>query len=102
MLTHTLEHVTENGLPEKEYNKSLMDFDLYVCDYLEKSEQGITVLIETYAGERNYYCYGIKNYPITTMLSDLNRIYPMHKITIETRTDEQWKFLNDYRILYQW
>src|SRR5688572_31237885 len=54
---HLLDKVMPNGLPEKNYNNSLSDFDHYMCSLFENNTNAIIFLIETFGGKRNYYYY---------------------------------------------
>src|SRR5665213_701737 len=55
VVTHELSKVNSNGLPDASYNDGLLQFDSDIRTAFEKREVGQTVLIETFAGKRNYY-----------------------------------------------
>src|SRR5579872_4112198 len=57
LVSHALSQVTSNGLPEASYNDLLADFDQEVHTFIERGGDGLVVLVETFAGKRNYYAY---------------------------------------------
>lgn len=65
---HLLEKVKQNGLPNRVYNKSLADFDNYMCTLLDHTGNGIIFLIETFAGKRNYYYYTLPFFNIDPLI----------------------------------
>ena len=60
-VTQKLKEVKSNGLPEPDYNMSLIDFDGQMCKLFWENEDGLIFLIETYTGKRHCY-YFIANY----------------------------------------
>jgi len=56
-VTHELAQVRPDGLPSSDYNESLAELDAQIIEALEDQGLGITVVIETYNGQRSYYAY---------------------------------------------
>ena len=92
-----LEHTSNTGLPEKNYNKTLLDFDHYMCDLFNESNEGIIFLIETFAGKRNYYYYTKSSFDITSMLKKIMKQFKVVLTTWEM-SDGEWDFLEKYPI----
>ena len=97
-ITHKLEKVKQNGLPEQEYNRSLSDFDHHLCELFNKNKQGIIVLIETYGGERNYWYYIKLNTEYISNIDLVKHKYPQQSIEIWSKKDTDWGFLKTYPI----
>lgn len=93
---HHLSKVTGNGLPNKEYNETLIDFDEYVINSLELRNEGICVLVETFGGNRTYYMYAKDSTEIDKIEEDLKTKYPEHKVELEMKTDKDWSFIKRY------
>ncbi len=53
--------------PEPDYNDSLVDIDHDLVGAFEPSASGITVLVETFGGRRNYYIYVSADAPVEDM-----------------------------------
>jgi hypothetical protein len=49
-VTQKLKEVKSNGLPESDYNMSLIDFDGQMCKLFDEKGEGLIFLIETFAG----------------------------------------------------
>ena len=95
-LTHILKDVKKNGLPNNEYNRSLFEFDIFVSEVLEKENTGITVLIETFAGKRNYYMYSVGSVEITKLEEKIIDKFPEQEIVIDSKIDDKWAFIRAY------
>ena len=54
-VAHQLAQVRDDGLPQDEYNSALEDFDLALQAAIAGEGAGLVVLVETFAGRRNYY-----------------------------------------------
>jgi hypothetical protein len=95
-LTHILKDVNNNGLPNKEYNQSLFEFDTFVSEVLENKRNGVTVLIETFGGKRNYYMYSIEEIDTVKLKELILNNFPDQEILIESRLDLKWGFIRAY------
>ncbi len=97
-ITHKLEKVKQNGLPESDYNKSLFDFDEYVVTLFDQDNKGIIVLIETYGGERHYYFYLKPNTDYESYVNFIKTKFPLNAIETWCKSDKEWNFLKSYSI----
>ena len=94
---HLLDKATPNGLPENDYNKSLSDFDHFMCTLFDKTDDGIIFLIETFGGKRNYYYYTASQYDMTELIGRTMLDFNV-KLTVSKRADNDWGFLKTYPI----
>jgi hypothetical protein len=94
--------VRGDGLPVPDYNDTLEDFDSDVIDALERDEDGVVVLIETFAAKRTYYSYGNGRRPVADALEELRAKYPQHQMHAFERADEDWELLARYRARWAW
>ena len=53
----SFEKVRDDGLPEPEYNLSLIDFDEKMAKLFNPKTEGIVFLIETFGGKRGYFYF---------------------------------------------
>lgn len=100
-LTHTLEKVTNNGLPELEYFDTLIDFDGILVDLFELETEGITLLVETYCGKRNYWFY-LKDG--VDYLSKFNKLCDENfdkNLEYTIRKDNEWSFIEKYPLAFK-
>jgi hypothetical protein len=97
-ITHKLEKVNDNGLPEPEYNLTLSNFDGDMVELFDRNSQGIIILVETFGGERNYWYYVSSMFDYKINVDNIKRKYPSNKIEINFRPDLDWGFLNNYPI----
>ena len=95
-VTHSLSQTTDNGLPVSEYNNTLGDFDEFLIKYLENTDSGITVLVETFGGNRVYYMYSNKNFDVSKLKSLISQKYSQHKVEIDSNMDDKWSFIKQY------
>lgn len=95
-VTHYLSNVEANGLPEADYNASLIVFDDQLVGALEDTGAGITVLVETFGGERTYYMYSKSDFQPELLEQELNKTFPEHRIEISSKTDKEWSFIKRY------
>lgn len=102
VVTHQLPQVRDNGLPESEYNNSLEDFDLALQAAMEGEGAGLVVLIETFAGKRNYYGYVNDCESLRTRVDSLRQEFPQHGLTVKCRADSGWRFYERYRNDFPW
>jgi hypothetical protein len=96
IITHHLSNVKSNGVPVGEYNYSLADFDHYVVSYLKSRNQGQTVLVETFNGDRTYYCYAVDNFSLDGMKEDVTSKYSGHNLEWTEKKDADAKFIRKY------
>jgi Family of unknown function (DUF695) len=96
-IEHLLDKVSPNGLPEKNYNKSLASFDEYMCALIDKDTNGIIFLIETFAGKRNYYYYTLPHHDISKLIEKA-KIYFKVKLTTTVKEDNGWGFFKEYPV----
>ena len=96
-IEHLLDRVSSDGLPEKQYNSTLTEFDHDMCSLFDKSNDGIILLIETYSGKRNYYYYTKPDFTTDLLLEVLRQKF---KVDIESwaQDDTGWGFLDDYPV----
>jgi hypothetical protein len=95
-ITHNLAKVQASGLPDKAYNSSLEDFDVFLSRFIESDGHGVVVLIETFGGKRAYYFYIDGVLDISLAQQDLARKYPEHDIEWTSKPDAQWSFIKRY------
>lgn len=100
-VTHELEHVTDQGLPVSEYNRSLEDFDESVVRGLAWKKAGTTVLVETFDCLRNYYGYARTEAAIDSFSIEIATKYPQHKLEWFRKHDPKWSFFQRYSKEYR-
>jgi hypothetical protein len=101
-ITHKLDKVKDNGLPESDYNWSLMDFDGELVDIFDSENEGVIVLIETFGGERNYWYYIKSQVDYKSKIDRIQKKYVSNKIESHFQDDKDWGFLKKYPIkLYE-
>ncbi|MFT3934517.1 MAG: hypothetical protein QM726_12920 [Chitinophagaceae bacterium] len=96
-IEHHLKKVTNNGLPEKEYNLTLAGFDHYMCSIFNNSSDGLIFLIETFSGKRNYYYFTLPDFKMQFLIE---RAIKRFDVVLEswTQMDIGWGFLNAYPV----
>lgn len=99
-VSHRLAEVQENGLPDPEYNETLEELDVAIIEALESDGNGIIVLIETFAGYRNYYAYVSKT--AAGALRSLKKGFPEYALTLKQQADPEWKLYGAYRERFAW
>ena len=97
-ITHKLDKVKDNGLPESDYNLSLIDFDGDLTNLFDNDKEGIIILVETFGGERNYWYYIASTIDYKNKVEIIKKKYPANKIDINFRADLDWGFINKYPI----
>ena len=95
---HQLTTVSGSGLPGSNYNKALEDFDSYMCDKFINGKKGIILLIETFAGKRNYYYYTELNYNVNSQFKEVKEQFLVN-LTAWHKLDLDWGFLDKYPIV---
>jgi len=96
IVTHALAEVQSSGLPTPAYNVTLADLDHDVLTAFEKSEGGLTVLVETFGGKRTYYSYVSTKVDPKALESAIRSKHPGHHLTWESRKDSEWSFIRRY------
>jgi hypothetical protein len=99
VLTHTFSFRRLDGAPEPGYNEALAEFDTSVTRYFEPSGAGQIVLVETFAGKRNYYFY-VASFDPNAMLDDLRHRYPGCRLEAQCANDPTWGFIRRYSAEY--
>ena len=94
-ITHELEGVTSDGLPERAYNESLADLDHEIITAFDGGN-GTVVLVETFSGERNYYFYIAEGVDVSKTAAVIMRQYPNAKLSTFSKPDPAWNFLARY------
>jgi Family of unknown function (DUF695) len=69
---------------------------------MEGEGAGVVVLIETFAGKRNYYAYVNACATFRNRADSLRQEFQQHDLTVECRTDSSWKFYERYRKDFPW
>jgi hypothetical protein len=96
VVRHQLSKVSPNGLPEADYNESLFEFYESIRDLFEMSRHGITVLVETFAGKRNYYIYADSKKNVTEIVASLKNAFPQENLSWTIHSDPEWGFIAKY------
>lgn len=93
-LTHCLAEVASNGEPTSSYNDTLADLDYDLINVL--GDDGHTVLVETFAGRRNYYIY-VRSEAISELhKEEVSSKYPQHKFEWALSKDSSARFIKGY------
>jgi len=100
VITHTLETVKPNGLPEPDYNSSLLDFDQELIATVQESGFGLVVLVETFGGRRIYYFYVSPEFQIEQCKHDISVKYPQQQLEWSIHDDKDWNFIREYADKY--
>ena len=101
-LTHTLAKVRPDGLPEPDYNETLAGLDLRIIQALEESRRGLTVIVETFGGRRNYYAYLRSPEDAQQVFASLEHCHPEHALSLSHKTDAEWTLFEHYRQRFPW
>ena len=96
VIEHKLAVVKNNGLPESEYNLSLLPLDDALLTPFRDEAEGITALVETFAGRRTYYVYVGIGFDMQSIQSRISRIFPDEIISWEIKDDANWKVFDGY------
>ncbi len=100
-VTHTFDKVKPSGMPEADYNESLADFDHEMITAFVQSSSGLTILVETFGGRRNYYMYISASAPLEDVKKHFTSKYPQHQLNWDIRDDQGWKFIRRYSEEYK-
>ena len=101
-VTHQLDRVRGNGLPEADYNEGLFELDHSIITSLEADGSGVTVIVETLAGKRTYYAYVTSAAHAEAALEHLHGHFPEHQLSLTTRPDKAWGLYGEYKRLFPW
>ena len=96
VVTHEFSKVSPNGLPEPEYNDSLLSFDSDLRATLEAGQIGQTVLIETFGGKRKYYVYVAPEIHVDEKVASVSKRYPGERLSSSVHSDPEWGFIKRY------
>jgi hypothetical protein len=96
IVTHVFSKAKPNGVPEPDYNDSLMDFDCELRATLEEGAAGVSVLIETFGGRRMYYVYLSPSAPLENAKVRISEKYPEHALKWDLRQNPSWDFIRRY------
>jgi len=94
--THAFTKAASNGLPEEVYHRGLAELDLELITAFEAGSRGVSVLVETYAGERCYYFYVAANADVSGVISAIGLRHPQERLSSSTRPDPSWQFIERY------
>lgn len=95
-VTQKLKEVKSNGLPESDYNMSLIDFDGQMCKLFDGKDEGLIFLIETFAGKRHYYYFVSDSSDYEKRIQKIKGDNPDIEIEIYSYADKDWGFLKKY------
>lgn len=101
VVKHYLEKVKSSGLPEADYNDSLVDFDHELIGQFEQDATGVPVLVETFAGKRNYYFYVSSGAAVERARDRIDKKYSILKLEWIEKNDQDWSFIRRYSDEYQ-
>jgi hypothetical protein len=93
-VTQKLKEVNSNGLPESDYNMSLIDFDGQMCDLFKGTNDGLIFLIETFGGERSYYYFISDSVDYDKKIEGLKN--EDIELEVKSYADKDWGFLKEY------
>ncbi len=101
-VTHKLAQVRPDGLPSSDYNESLAEFDAQIIEALEEQALGITVVIETYNGQRSYYAYVVSVAHAKRAFDTVSSSFPQHTLAFHPGVDAEWGLYTEYRERFRW
>ena len=96
IITHTFAMRLANGLPDPDYNDTLVDFDLTLIDAMKDDGVGSPVLIETFGGKRIYYYYVTDEVAAQIRFWAIRRRFTEEELAFECRPDPEWGFIHSY------
>lgn len=101
VLTHKLKHVRDNGLPEGDYNDSLITLSSCVTAPFDDETRGLIAVIETFAGKRTYYIYLAPSFDANAFVQDVKGRCPGEEFAGKVHEDPTWKFFHGYAREFQ-
>ena len=96
VLTHKLKHVRENGLPDGDYNDSLIMLSSCVTSPFDDETRGLIAVIETFAGKRTYYIYLAPSFDADAFVRGIKDRFPDEEFAAKVHEDPAWKFFHGY------
>ena len=96
VVTHEFTKRKPNGLPEPDYNDSLIEMDMELVRAFDVDRMGVPALVETFGGKRHYYFYVTADTDVPTIISAVARRYPAERLSWTVRPDPQWGFIEKY------
>ena len=88
--------MSSDGLPDKEYNEGLADFDDDIISFAENNNFGLIVLVETFSGNRSYYMYVIDDFSLSAFGDYIDKQYPDQQVKLDERRDKDASFIQRY------
>jgi hypothetical protein len=96
VITHVLEELRPDGLPEAEYEETLALLDNALVSYPAEKGLGKAVLVETFQGRRNYYWYTAATPPLEQVRDALLDAHPGHELEFHEKPDADGSVLRAY------
>lgn len=96
IVTHEFTKRKPNGLPEPEYNESVLQMDMELVKAFDVDATGVPVLVETFGGNRHYYFYVTEGTDVPAIIAAVAQRYPSERLSWTVRSDPQWGFLEKY------
>ncbi|WP_331979671.1 DUF695 domain-containing protein [Ohtaekwangia sp.] len=97
-VTQKLRVVKSNGLPESDYNMSLIDFDGQMCNLFKETNDGLIFLIETFGGERSYYYFISDSVDHDGLIQEIRNKNKDIELETHLYSDNGWGFIKYYPI----
>jgi hypothetical protein len=95
-ITLKLDKSNSNGLPEDNYNLSLMEFDTTLVNKMEEYNMSFPIIIETFAGKRNFYFFTDSDSALISKFDLIKSKYPTYSLSINVTN----KTYNDFKQSY--
>lgn len=95
VIQQLFETVVAGGLPEPDYNDTLLEFDRELCSLFKNRSNGLIFLIETFGGKRNYYFYTAPNFEIIPLVEEIATRHHV-QLNVTVREDVEMNFVDDY------
>ena len=96
VIKHTFTKRFPDGRPEPDYNETLGELDHEVLAAFTPGQFGVPVLVETFAGKRNYYFYVADGTDVSAIAARIARHHPDETITRSAHPNDRWAFLDKY------
>lgn len=88
---------TDNGLPEKNFNQSILEpLDELIFKSIGGTKNGYCVLVETFYRNRHYYLYVAPTYDVELLKQTLQSSNANLAIEVEKSNDPSWSFIRRY------
>ena len=96
IITHDFARIRHDGLPEQNYNDSLMFLDEHITSWFKSEQSGIVFLVETFSGRRTYYIYvGNTEYGESVAKSIVDT-FPSESLAWKIESDKKWRLAHGY------